>query len=359
MRRIRARRLLLRAFTTVAVLCASGPALASSPPTPPGPPATGELGGNGPCGTAERVLPSGARTSLGQPLDVYVLTPTGAAATPLVGGACDSDTRPVVFFSHGYGLGKPSDYAALVTHWVSNGNVVVMADYESGNMDLETTFRQVDQGNRAAVAAEPRIDVTRTGFYGYSHGGGMTAYLAQQAVARGWSSRALWLTSLSQAYTQFQGTGGPIRLPGHARAFVIAGDNDGFADARNGIDVFESLTLDGSRKDHITLHSDDHGSPALDASHAIVTDGSSPVDALDFALWRLSDVLQSCSLRARNCDADLASMGTWSDGTPVTPATVTDQPVDTGPVPAVLAECQGPFALLLNPRIGECGPSVR
>jgi dienelactone hydrolase len=290
---------------------------------------------------------------------VYVLTPTGTAATPLIGGSCDGARRPVVFFSHGFSVGEPSDYASLIDHWVSNGSIVVMADYDAAAPSLADTFRQVDQGNRTAVAAEPRIDTSRAGFYGYSHGGGMTPYLAQQAVARGWATRALWLTSLSQAYTQLQGTGGAITLPAHTRMLVIAGDNDAYADARNGIDVFGSVTLEGGRKDHVTLHSDDHGSPALDASHSIVVDGSSPVDALDFALWRLSDVLQSCALQNENCDADLTAMGTWSDGTPVTPATVTDQPADTGPIPAILAECDGPLALSLNPRIGECGTSIR
>jgi hypothetical protein len=276
---------------------------------------------------------------------VYVLTPTGTAATPLIGGSCDGARRPVVFFSHGFSVGEPSDYASLIDHWVSNGSIVVMPDYDAAALSLADTFRQVDQGNRTAVAAEPRIDTSRAGFYGYSHGGGMTPYLAQQAVTRGWATRALWLTSLSEAYTQLQGTGGAITLPAHTRMLVI--------------DVVESVTVDGGRKDHVTLHSDDHGSPALDASHSIVVDGSSAVDAMDFALWRLSDILQSCTLRNLNCDADPTAMGTWSDGTPVTPATVTDQPADTGPIPAILAECDGPLALHLNPRIARCGPSVR
>jgi predicted esterase len=305
-------------------------------------------------------MPSGAVNDLGQSLRLYIITPTGTAATPLVGGSCDSPRRPVIFFSHGVGVSDPGGYASLIAHWVSNGSIVVMADYDSGALDLADTFRQVDTGNQTAVAAEPRIDTSRAGFYGYSHGGGMTPYLAQQAVARGWAARALWLTSLSQAFTQLQGTGGPIGLPDGARMLVIAGDDDAYADARNGMDVFRSVTLDSGRKEHVTLHSDAHGYPALDASHTIVVDSSSAVDAMDFAVWRLSDILQSCALRNRNCEADLTSMGTWSDGVPVTPATVTDQPVDIGPFPAILAECDGILALRINPRIGECGPgSIR
>ena len=51
-------------------------------------------------------------------------------------------------------------------------------------------------------------------------------------------------------------------------------------------------------------------------------------------------------------------MGVWNDGTPVTPATVSATPVDEGPSPVVLAECDGtPFAVLDNPRIAECGPT--
>ena len=328
---------------------------ASAIASPPPPPPAGQLGGRGPCGRAEQVL----TTPGGNALKVFIETPTGGGSTPLVGGRCADRKRPVIFFSHGFAVGTPDRYRALIDHWVSVGNVVVMADYDSA-ADLPTTFRQVDDGNVLAVAAEPRIDTSRTGFYGYSHGGGMTPYLAQRADSRGWGRGGLWLTSLSQAYTQMQGTSGPIRLPGHARAMVVAGDHDQYADARNGIDVFESITTSDVRKAHITLRSDFRGLTLLDASHTIVVDGSvgSTVDAMDFALWRLSDILESCSLRGRNCAADLSAMGKWSDGVPVRPATVTDDPVDVGPFPVILAECDGtPIALMNNPRITECGPS--
>lgn len=329
---------------------AASPGEAAWFPTPPPLPAPGALGGAGPCGRSEQVVVSGS-------LNVYIETPTGTSATPLVGGRCDSPRRPVIFFAHGFGVGTPDRYLALVQHWVSVGNIVVMADYDSA-ADLPTTFTQVDAGNQAAVAAEPRIDVLRTGFYGYSHGGGMVPYLAQQGHARGWGQRGLWLFSLSQAYTQWQGSGGPIALPAHARMLVVAGNNDSYADVRNGIDVFESVTIPDDRTAHVTLRSDYRGWPTLDATHMIVVEGTggSAVDALDGAVWRMSDALQSCAMSGANCAADLTTIGRWSDGVPARPAVVTDQPVDAGPVPTILAECNNTvFALLLNPRIGECG----
>jgi dienelactone hydrolase len=348
------------ALLTGSVSAAAGLAPAPlAPPAPPTAPAPGALGGAGPCGRAEQIVSQADNTTLtGTPLNVYIETPTGSGSTPLVGGQCNSLERPVVFFAHGFGVGTPSSYASLLDHWVSNGNIVVMADYDAANPSLPATFVQVDRGNVAAVAVEPRIDTTRAGIYGYSHGGGMTPYLSQQADGRGWGSRGLWMTSLSQAYTQFEGTGGPIALPARERVMVVAGDDDLYADLRNGNDVFRSITLPATRKSHITLHSDAHGYPTLDASHAIVTDSASNVDAMDFALWRLSDILESCSLRGKNCSADLSTMGVWSDGTPVTPATVSATPVDEGPSPVVLAECDGTaFAVLDNPRIAECGPT--
>jgi predicted esterase len=287
------------------------------------------------------------------PLTVAIFTPAGAAATPQLGGTCSTVKRPTVFFSHGYGASDPSDYASLITHWVS-------IDYDTSQTDLPSTFEEVDSGDVAAVAAEPRIDTSRVGFYGHSHGAGMTPYLTQRADARGWGRNGLWLTSLEQAYTQFEGSGGAITMPAKARAFVVNGDDDQYADDRNGIDVFTSMTLPAAQKQHIMLHSDAHGLPVIDATHTAPMDSASSVDALDYDLWRLSDILETCTLRAVNCSADLGYAGVWSDGVPVARSTVTQHPVDEGPIPALLAECDGtPFAQLDNPRIAACPASRR
>jgi hypothetical protein len=52
-----------------------------------------------------------------------------------------------------------------------------------------------------------------------------------------------------------------------------------------------------------------------------------PDDAIKFyGIYRVGAILESCALVGKNCDADLSFMGNWSDGTPVLPSIVTDNP---------------------------------
>jgi hypothetical protein len=52
-----------------------------------------------------------------------------------------------------------------------------------------------------------------------------------------------------------------------------------------------------------------------------------PDDAIKFyGIYRVGDILESCVLLDENCDADMSLMGSWSDGTPVLPSVVTDNP---------------------------------
>jgi hypothetical protein len=270
----------------------------------------------------------------------------------LLGGFCDSPERPVVFFSHGYGADDPTAYLPLIRHWTSIGNVVVYSYYDSTPAtDLPTTFRQADASGAVAASVEPRMDLSRVGFFGHSHGSGMTPFLVQQAAARGWGTWGLWMASFEQAYTQLQGTGGPIQVPARTRALVISGDSDQYTDARLGIDVFNSLTLPFWRKAHVTLRSDARGTPAVTAGHLDIADGV--VNQFDYTVYRLADILQTCSVRWTNCLADLRYAGRWSDGVPVARSVVSQHPVDVGPAPAILAECDGVYKDL-NPRVGEC-----
>ena len=99
------------------------------------------------------------------------------------------------------------------------------------------------------------------------------------------------------------------------------------------------------------------------AEHGAPSAGDGQADAVDFVLWRYADLLETCALTRRNCDADLSTLGSWSDGTPVVPAQVSAHPVDSGLMPAVLAECDaltatgGAAPIDLNPRRDRCGPS--
>ena len=165
-------------------------------PTPPAQPPPGAPGGNGSCGVAARSI---ANPRPGATLPVWIYEPTGTSTATVTGGRCDGSKRPAVFVAHGFGATDPATYQALLDHLVSVGNVVVYAAYDAGDhdgdgdtdrSDLEESYRVVDDGIVAAVAATPRIDLARVGWWGHSHGGGMVPWLVQQGASRGWGTKA-------------------------------------------------------------------------------------------------------------------------------------------------------------------------
>jgi hypothetical protein len=338
--------------------------LAAPPPQPP----PGTPGGNGHCGLTTRSV---SNPRPGATLPVWIFEPTGAAPATVTGGRCDDHKRPTVFVAHGFGSTDPASYQDLIDHLVSVGNVVVYPAYDANDrdgdgdvdrLDLEESYRVVDAGIVAGVTATPRVDTSRVGWWGHSHGGGMIPWLVQQGGGRGWGSKALWMSNVAQAFTQLVGAG-TIGVPARTQAMTLAFEHDAFADKRLGIDVFESLVLPHTQKRHVTVNSDVHGQPPFIADHGSPSAGDGQADAVDVQVWRYADLLETCALSRRSCDADLSTVGTWSDGVPIVPASVSAHPVDSGPMPAILAECDAGFAgggappLDLNPRKDRCGPS--
>lgn len=337
---------------------------ASQPPQPP----AGVPGGDGACTVVTRSIPNPRHAEGAEPMPVWIFEPAGDAAATVTGGRCDGASRPAIFLAHGFGQTNPAAYQALVHHLVSVGNIVVYPTYTTNDgkrSTLEENYRAVDAGIVAAVADTPRVDTARVGWWGHSHGGGMVPWLVQQGAARRWGGKALWMSMVAQAYTQLVGDG-DIAAPRNAQAMTIAFEHDAAADARLGIDVFQSLLLPLAQKRHITVNTDIHGQPPLVADHGAPSGGNGAgVDALDFLVFRYGDVLETCALFRKGCAGDLSTVGVWSDGTPVVPAIVTAQPVDVGPYPAALAECDavygGPNVADagvvggLNPRAARCG----
>ena len=214
-------------------------------------------------------------------MPVRVYEPTGADASVQGGGRCDGSKRPTVFLAHGFGLSDPESYRGLIVHLVSVGNIVVYPSYDvsdhdgdgdTDRADLEESYRVVDAGIVAAVDATPRVDTSRVGWWGHSHGGGMIPWLVQQGVARGWGTKALWMSNVAQAYTQLVGDG-DITVPSNTQSMTVAFEHDTLADKRLGIDVFESLTLPAAQKRHVMINTDVHGQPPLLAEHGAPSAG--------------------------------------------------------------------------------------
>jgi hypothetical protein len=295
----------------VAAGCAQGPAR-------PTPPAAGALG---PCGrtNAQLANPSNSANA------IYVAYPTGAAATPTLGGTCGDSSRPVVFVVHGYLANSNILYEGIIDHFTRAGNIVVMATYGSGNLaDVRGSADIEVAAIGAAVPQLNREDMSKVGLIGHSLGGGMLPYVTQQVASRGWGTNALWLFSLAP----YQGVGtGPIALPAHTRAVVEAYSDDGLVNRSVGADLFRRMSMPNGQKDHVTVRTASHGGVTLSAAHTSPNSIIAPDDAIKFyGIYRIGDIVESCAVTGQRCGDDLSLMGTWRDGTTVPPSIVTDNP---------------------------------
>src|SRR4051812_33797072 len=311
----------------------------------------------------------GSDTQLG-PTPVYVFQPAGAGTATVAGGRCDGAKRPTVFVAHGLGGTDPnSNYGGLGHHPGSVGNIVVYPTYSSnsGSLDeLRALDRYVNAGMVTAAAKYPRIDTTRVGWWGHSLGGSMIPYLVQQGgLVRGWGRKAIWMNNVAQTFAELV-TPNPNReaidTPPNPQVLTVGFQDDELADNRLGDEVFHALTVPAAQKHHATVNSDAHGQPAFVADHFAPSGGNgTAIDAVDFAVWRYHDLLETCALTGTGCAADYSFVGTWSDGTDIVHATVVDgsqYPVDVGPSPAILAECDGYYGQQLNQdRIKWCPPT--
>jgi len=327
-------------------------ALSACSPGPVQP--TAGLGANGGCTQTSRSVANPAAPD--QTITVY--EPGGSAATPLLGGGCSDPKRPVVAVVHGYLAGSSLLYTDEINHLVSIGNIVIFATYNTDTNDFAGSFQRENDALVTAAAATPRADITRFGIVGHSMGGGAVPYLAQQAGNRGWGTDGMFLFLLAPWFTAGVSTG-PITLPAQARVVVEGYDNDTWVDNRIGIEMFNAFTTDDVHKQHVTVRSQTHQGTTLNAQHTAPNSLIAPNDAIKyFGLYRIGDALQSCALTGQHCNEDFSFMGTWPDGTPVTPAISTDDPTDSGPAATSLAifGLDGECTAAANPRAALCGP---
>jgi pimeloyl-ACP methyl ester carboxylesterase len=94
--------------------------------------------------------------------------------------------------------------------------------------------------------------------------------------------------------------------------------------------------IPASRRNGLVIPSDDHGAPPLTSNHDGIgyssTDSKLPLDAIDWAYWRINEAAASFALEGANGDYVLGdgplvkSMGLWSDGQPVNDV-VTSSPI--------------------------------
>jgi len=245
---------------------------------------------------------------------IYTPQPTPASA-------------PVVVFMHGFGATQPGPYLDWITHIVKRGNIVIYPRYQESAQENPKTY--TSNAITAIKSALGNIgssgDLSRFAYVGHSYGGVIEFNLAVESAANGLPvAKAIFAAHPGDSYplpigeyTLFS------QIPSSTLVLALVGDVDdlvGDTTAKNLLAALPHVPL----KNFLTVQSDTHGSPALNATH--IAPNAPPTDALDYyAYWKLSDALLNMAFYGLESDFALGgginqlSMGTWSDGVPVRP----------------------------------------
>lgn len=330
-------------------------------PTPPAQPATGP-------GGADYVYTQVASHSSGNDGDdVTVFWPEKSAEKKL----------PVIVFTHGWGAMKPEHYLGWIHHLVRRGAIVLYPRYQDS---LRTPSERFTPNAVAGIKRgldwlaqqkdAPRADLTRLATVGHSAGGVLAANLLVALPAAGLPTPK---AALCVEPAVIERDGKPLvpladlaKIPAATLLLTLSGDADKLVGDTGARQIYEGATaVPAANKDWLELRSDNHGSPALAATHrapAAPLPGYTPpkreepkgfirkrvaekakerlaergldldastqeppvTDALDYyGTWRLFDAL--CAAAFENQFRDVAlggspaqlGMGQWSDGTPV------------------------------------------
>jgi acetyl esterase/lipase len=250
-------------------------------------------------------------------------------------------TAPLIVFNHGWGAMDPRAYRAWINHIVQRGNIVVYPLYQDSLRTPVNTFTpnaiQAVQDSIRTLQTEtghvrPQLD--KFAIVGHSMGGPISANMAALWTTQGLPS-PLALMCVEPGKTWGK-TWAAIELadlkqiPAATLLLTVVGDHDRLVRDIDAKRIFnESTGVPLRNKNFITLVSDDHGRPALDANHLAPV----AVNALEyFGLWKLFDGLTDAAFYHTNRNYALGDapeqrfMGIWSDGVPVKPLRVTDHP---------------------------------
>ena len=281
-------------------------------------------------------------------------------------------TAPVVVFLHGWGGMNPFYYGAWIDHLVKRGNIVIYPRYQGGLLTPREAFipnsLAAIKDAFSRLQTEPghvRPDLTRVASVGHSLGGILSASVAALASESG-LPKFKAVMSVEPGITR-KPVSVPLadltKIPADTLLLSVAGDRDTLVEDEDAKRIYyESNRIPVENKDFIKLVTDDHGTPALIASHRAPTaldrnydngegermdqtaranrrpgvGSDSPqmpaTNALDYGLWKLFDGLCDAAFFGKNREYALGNtpqqkfMGKWSDGVPVKELVVTDKP---------------------------------
>ena len=299
---------------------------------------------------------------------------------------------PLIVFLHGWSALQPAAYRAWIDHLVKRGNVVVYPIYQE---DLRTPVFDFTGNAIAAVGdavrrldAEPghvRVEPGACAIVGHSMGGTVAANVAVRWRDAGIPRpKAIMCVEPGKTWARSERIAITIedlrQIPADTLLLTVVGDRDVLARDVDAKRIFrETTAVPPANKNYLVVHSDEHGAPALVASHLFPVGESTPVvaradeapaggpirrwvrehlgrrlarglavreaaadtevetprgtDALDyFGTWKWLDALTDAAFRGEHREYALGNtpeqrfMGVWSDGVAVKEASVTAAP---------------------------------
>ena len=290
-------------------------------------------------------------------------------------------SAPLVIFLHGWGAVNPKTYGGWIEHIVRKGNIVVYPRYQTG-----WRYPPEKITGNAAQAVKDAIDQLQSGKHvkpelnklavvGHSAGGQTAANLTASAKSFGLPEpKAIMCVEPGKSWNKSERLRIPLKnlsaISSQVLLLSVAGDRDDIASDTDAKRIFrETPQIPYSNKNFVIIISDDHGKPALTASHFAPcavdekydsgekTEGRkkdgffrsekdgfpdinveknwsvSTVNALDYyGFWKLFDGLCDAAFYGKNRQYALGKtpeqrfMGKWSDGTPVKELVVTENP---------------------------------
>ena len=231
------------------------------------------------------------------------------------------EPAPVVILMHGFGATFPFPYSAWIQHLVHRGNIVIYPRYQEDAQELP---RYYTPNALAALKAAFGIlgssaDLTRVALIGHSLGCVVGFNVVAQMDAGLPTPKALFVAHPGN--TIFADLESYRKIPASTLVLVLVGEDDNIVGDATAKDMIAAIPQI-SRKNFITVQSDNHGDPPLYTSH--FAPNAPPVDALDyFGYWKLSDALMNLAFYgtdggfALGGGDDQTAMGRWSDGIPV------------------------------------------
>jgi predicted esterase len=257
------------------------------------------------------------------------------------------DSANVIVFCHGLGMTNPKAYGAFIKHLVRKGNVVIYPRYQR-TLSLTTGIAEYnDSCAKGILKALDTIQqpghVKGRGYnyfiLGHSVGGVLTANMTMLYQQYGLPKPLTAFSMQPGAATYLMSDYSPF--PTDVKFLIAVGQDDAIVGTVPGTTIYNQTTaVPTTHKNLVHHYADNHGSPAIQASHnepcgfdnqfdngetnLFIPFVTGNVDAMDYlCYWKLQDALMDCALNNQNCEyafgdtPEQHGMGNWSDGTPV------------------------------------------